>query len=58
MKVLFALLALSLVAILVTVGAMWLRLRWHLRRSPAAAQEPPVEIHPEREPEQVDAGTN
>lgn len=33
MKVLFVILAVSLVAILVTVGALWLRLRWHLRRS-------------------------
>ena len=33
MKVLFALLVVSVAAILVTVVAMWLRLRWHLRRS-------------------------
>jgi len=58
MKFLFLLLALSLVAILVAVGAMWWRLRWHLRRSPAAAQNPPVEIHPENGPDHVDAGTN
>ncbi len=55
MKVLVFILALSFVAILVVVGAMWWRLRWHLRRSPAA---PPVEIHPEQEPERVDTGTN
>jgi hypothetical protein len=33
MKVSFAILAVSLVAILVTLGALFLRLRWHLRRS-------------------------
>jgi len=58
MKVLFVLLALSLVAVLVAVGAMWWRLRWHLRRSPAAAQTLPVEIHPEHKPDQMDAGTS
>lgn len=58
MKVLFVLLALSLVAILVAVGAMLWRLRWHLRRSPAAVQNPPVEIHPDPDPDRVDAGTH
>jgi hypothetical protein len=57
MKVLFTLLALSVGAILVAVGAMLWRLRWHLRRSPATAQSPPAEIHPEHEPDRVDAGT-
>jgi len=33
MKVSFAILAVSLVAILVTLGALFWRLRWHLRRS-------------------------
>jgi hypothetical protein len=33
MKVSFAILAVSLMAILVTLGALFLRLRWHLRRS-------------------------
>ncbi len=33
MKILFAILAVSLVAILVTVVALLWRLRWHLRRS-------------------------
>jgi hypothetical protein len=32
MKVLFAILVLSLAAIIVAVGATWWRLRWHLRR--------------------------
>lgn len=32
MKVLFVLLVLSVSAIVVTLGAMWLRLRWHLRK--------------------------
>jgi hypothetical protein len=33
MKVSFAILAVSMVAILVTLGALFWRLRWHLRRS-------------------------
>jgi hypothetical protein len=33
MKVSFAILAVSLVAILLTLGALFWRLRWHLRRS-------------------------
>ena len=33
MKVSFAILAVSLVAILATLGALFWRLRWHLRRS-------------------------
>ena len=33
MKVSFAILAVSLVAILVTLGGLFWRLRWHLRRS-------------------------
>jgi hypothetical protein len=32
MKVSFAILVLSLAAIIVAVGATWWRLRWHLRR--------------------------
>lgn len=32
MKVLYGILVLSLAAIMVAVGATWLRLRWHLRR--------------------------
>jgi hypothetical protein len=32
MKVLYAILVLSLAAIIVAVGATWWRLRWHLRR--------------------------
>jgi hypothetical protein len=32
MKVLFAILVLSLAAIIIAVGATWWRLRWHLRR--------------------------
>jgi hypothetical protein len=38
MKILFVLLVVSVSAILVTLGAMWLRLRWHLRK-PASASE-------------------
>jgi hypothetical protein len=32
MKVLFVLLAISVSAIVLTLAAMWLRLRWHLRK--------------------------
>jgi len=49
MKVLFFILVLSLGAILVTVGAMWWRLRWHLRRSDAALKDALAEIKPEHD---------
>jgi hypothetical protein len=38
MKVLFVLLVLSVSAILVTLGATWLRLRWHLRKPPSPSE--------------------
>jgi hypothetical protein len=58
MKVLFSLLALSLIAILVAVGAMLWRLRWHLRRSPATGKNQPLEVQPDHKGDRVDAGTN
>lgn len=50
MKILFIILLVSLGAILLTVAAMWLRLRWHLRRSDHALRNALAEIQPEREP--------
>jgi hypothetical protein len=50
MKVLFAILVLSLVAIIVAVGATWWRLRWHLRRphhTPATGLETTEPDHAE-----------
>lgn len=52
MRILFAIAALALVAILVTVGAMGWRLHRHLRRSNDALKDALADIHPEQE--QVD----
>jgi hypothetical protein len=49
MKILVAILAVSVTAILVVVGAMWWRLRWHLRRSDDALKKTLAEIQPEHE---------
>jgi uncharacterized membrane protein YqjE len=49
MKILFVILVLSVMAVLVTVGAMWWRLRWHLRRSDDALKKTLAEIQPEHE---------
>lgn len=49
MKILFLILVLSVGVILVTVVALWLRLRWHLRRSNHALKNALAEIQPERE---------
>ena len=49
MKILFIVLVLSLGAILVTVMAMWLRLRWHLRRSDRALKNALADIQQEHE---------
>jgi hypothetical protein len=49
MKILFIILVLSLGAILLTVVAMWWRLRWHLRRSDDALKNALAEIQPEHE---------
>ena len=50
MKLLYVLLALSIVAIVVAVGAMFWRLRWHLRRPHVTPPTPMLEVQPEREP--------
>lgn len=50
MKVLYVLLALSIVAIIVAVGAMVWRLRWHLRRPHLSPASTMLEVRPEREP--------
>jgi hypothetical protein len=49
MKILFLILLLSVGAILVTVVALWWRLRWHLRRSNDALKNALAEIQPEQE---------
>jgi hypothetical protein len=48
-KILFAILVLSVAAVVVTVVAMWWRLRWHLRRSDDALKKTLAEIQPEHE---------
>jgi hypothetical protein len=50
MKVLYVLLALSIVAIVAAVGAMLWRLRWHLRRPHLTPPSPMIEAQPEHEP--------
>jgi uncharacterized membrane protein YciS (DUF1049 family) len=50
MRVLFVILVLSVGAILVAVAAMWLRLRWHLRRSDQALKNALADIQREQEP--------
>ena len=50
MKVLYVLLALSIVAIVAAVGAMLWRLRWHLRRPHLAPPSPMIEVPPEQKP--------
>jgi hypothetical protein len=50
MKVLYVLLALSIVAILTAVSAMVWRLRWHLRRPHLTPPSPMLEIPPDQKP--------
>jgi hypothetical protein len=50
LKVAFVLLGLSIGAILVAVGAMLWRLRWHLKRPHVTPPAPALEIQPEEEP--------
>ena len=50
MKVLYVLLALSIVAIVAAVGAMLWRLRWHLRRPHLTPPSPMIEAPAEHEP--------
>jgi len=52
MRILFVILVLSVGAILIAVVAMWLRLRWHLRRSDQALKHALADI--EREQERLD----
>ena len=49
MRVLFFILALSVGAILIAVGAMWWRLRWHLNRSDAALKDALKDIKPQHD---------
>jgi hypothetical protein len=50
MTYLYALLALSVVAILAAVGALLWRLRWHLERPHMPPPNPALEARPEPEP--------
>lgn len=50
MKILFVILVLSVGAIVVAVVAMWVRLRWHLRRSDQALKNALADIQQEQEP--------
>ncbi len=50
MKALFIILMLSVGAILAAAGALWWRLRWHLRRSDDALKNALKEMQPEHEP--------
>jgi uncharacterized membrane protein YciS (DUF1049 family) len=49
MRILFIILVFSVGAILVTLAAMWLRLRWHLRRSDQALKSALTDIQQEHE---------
>jgi len=46
MRILVFIFALSVGAILVVVGALWWRLRWHLRRSDDAMKNALADIEP------------
>ncbi|HEX7288029.1 MAG TPA: hypothetical protein VF532_17725 [Candidatus Angelobacter sp.] len=50
MKILFWLLVVSVATVLVSGVAVWLRLRWHLRRSGAAVKGTVDTSHPEHGP--------
>jgi hypothetical protein len=50
MKVLYVVLALSIVAIIAAVGALLWRLRWHLGRPQVTQPSPGGEVSPEHEP--------
>lgn len=52
MKILFAIAVLALLAIFIVIGAMWWRLRRHLRHSDQALQQALAEIQPDHK--QVD----
>jgi hypothetical protein len=50
MKVLFIILAVSVVALLANVVVLWVRVRWQLRRSNEALKNALAGIDAEREP--------
>ena len=50
MKVLYVLLAISLVAIVAAVGAMVWRLRWHMKRPHLIPPTSVIKVPPEQEP--------
>jgi hypothetical protein len=50
MKILYVVLALSIVAILAAVVAMFWRLRWHLRRPHITPPDPVLEVPRDNEP--------
>jgi hypothetical protein len=50
MKVLYVVLALSIVAIIAAVGALLWRLRWHLGRPHVTPPNPVLEVSSEQEP--------
>lgn len=50
MKILFIILVVTLGAVLVTLAAMWLRLRWHLRRSDHALKSALADVEQEHQP--------
>ncbi|MGC2742797.1 MAG: hypothetical protein WA672_06390 [Candidatus Angelobacter sp.] len=50
MKALYIVLALSIVAIVAAVAAMFWRLRWHLHRPHATQTSSVLEVAPEQEP--------
>jgi hypothetical protein len=50
MKMLYALLVLSIAAIIVAVGATLWRLRWHLRRASRSSQHALEDVRPEPQP--------
>jgi hypothetical protein len=50
MKALYVLLALSIVAIVAAVAAMFWRLRWHLQRPHITPPSQVLEIAPDQEP--------
>ena len=49
MKILFVIAVLALLTVFVVLGAMWWRLRRHLRRSDRALEHALADLHPERE---------
>jgi hypothetical protein len=50
MKILYALLVVSVSAIVIAIAATLWRLRWHLRRPAQRSQHSMGELHPDHEP--------